>query len=145
MSKSRPSIEYKGRSLGIVLLVAAQLLIGFIHVVFGFWLLAATLTSSSVGFVGLSSAPVIYSIYTIVFSLFTLLFAYLLWLQNRWGWFSTFAVLIFVIVADSLTLLDLPSVPGIPKFAGYGEITYSVLVIIYLLQAHVRAKYGINL
>jgi hypothetical protein len=145
MNKLRPLIECKGRSLGVLLLVAAQLLIGFIHVAFGFWLLAATLTFSSVGFVGLSSAPIIYSVYTIVFSLFTLLFAYLLWLQNRWGWVGTFAVLVFVIVADSLTLLDLPSVPGIPKFAGYGEITYSVLVMIYLLQAHVRARYGINL
>jgi hypothetical protein len=145
MNKARPPIEYKGRSLGILLLVAAQLLIGFIHVAFGFWILTATLTSSSVGFVGLFSAPVIYSVYTIVFSLFTLLFGYLLWLRNRWGWVGTFAVLVFVIVADSLTLLDLPSVPGIPKFAGYGEITYSVLVIIYLLQAHVRTKYGINL
>jgi hypothetical protein len=145
MNKARPPIEYKGRSLGILLLVAAQLLIGFIHVAFGFWILTATLTSSSVGFVGLFSAPVIYSVYTIVFSLFTLLFGYLLWLRNRWGWVGTFAVLVFVIVADSLTLLDLPSVPGIPKFAGYGEITYGVLVMIYLLQAHVRTKYGINL
>jgi hypothetical protein len=39
----------------------------------------------------------------------------------------------------------LPSVPGIPKSAGFGEITYGVLVIIYLVQAHVRTKYGINL
>ena len=145
MNKPRPPIEYKGRSLGILLLVAAQLLIGFIHFAFGFWILAGTLTSSSVGFVGLSPAPIIYSVYTIVFSLLTLLFAYLVWLQNRWGWVGTFAVLVFVIVADSLTLLDLPSVPGIPKFAGFGEITYGVLVIIYLLQAHVRTKYGINL
>lgn len=144
MNKAHPPVEYKGRSLGIVFLVGAQLLVGFVHVVFGFWLLIATWTSSSVGFIGLSSAPVIYSVYTIVFSFLTLLFTVLLWWEKGWGWVGTFAVLVFVIVVDSLTLLDLPSVPGIPKFAGYGEITYSVLVILYLLQAHVRTKYGIN-
>jgi hypothetical protein len=144
MNKSRPPVEYKGRSLGVLLLVAAQLLIGVIHVAFGFWLLTATLASSSVGFVGLSSAPIVYSVYTIVFSLATLVLAYLLWLRNRWGWVGTFATLVFVIIADSLTLLDLPSVPGIPKFAGFGEITYGVLVIIYLVQAHARTEYGIN-
>ncbi|HTY75430.1 MAG TPA: hypothetical protein VMD05_07690, partial [Candidatus Nanoarchaeia archaeon] len=60
------------------------------------------------------------------------------------GWIGTFAVLLFVIAADSLTLLDLPSVPGIPKFACYGEITYSVIIMLYLMQAHVRKKYGIK-
>ena len=50
----------------------------------------------------------------------------------------------FLLSLDSLTLLDLPSVPGIPKFAGYGEITYSVIVLSYLLQSHIRAKYGIQ-
>lgn len=144
MNNAHPPVEYKGRSLGIVVLIAAQILVGLIHVVFGFWLLTATMASSSVGFIGLSSAPVIYSVYTIVFSLLTLLFAVLLWLQKRWGWIGTFAVLVFVIAADALTLLNFPSIPGIPKFAGYGEITYSALVILYLSQAHIRTKYGIN-
>ena len=144
MSKACPPIEYHGRSMGTIFLIAAQLLVGFIHVIFGFWLLTATLSSSSVGFIGLSSAADIYSIYTIIFGFLSLLFGVALWMQNRWGWVGTFAILFFVIIADSLTLLDLPSVPGIPKFAGYGEITYGVLVIIYLLQTHVRTKYGIN-
>ena len=130
--------------MGIVFLVVVQLLVGFIHVVFGFWLLIATWASSSVGFVGLSSTPVIYSVYTIFFGFLSLLFAILLWLQRRWGWVGTFVILVFVIVADSLTLLDLLSVLGLPKFAGYGEIAYSILVIIYLLQDHVRNKFGIN-
>ena len=145
MNKAHPPVEYKGRILGIVFLVGAQLSVGLVHVIFGFWLLIAIWASSSAGFLGLSSSPVIYSLYTIVFGFLTLLFAVLLWLQKGWGWIGTFAVLIFVLVADSLTLLDLPSVPGIPKIAGFGEITYSVIVILYLLQTHVRAKYRIDL
>ena len=144
MNNAHPPVEYKGRSLGIVFLIAAQVFVGFIHVVFGFWLLTATWIPSSVGIFGSSAAPDVYSVYTIVFGLLTLLFTVLLWLQKRWGWVGTFAVLVFVIVADSLTLLDLPSIPEIPKFAGYGEITYSILVTLYLFQAHVRTKYGIK-
>ena len=144
MKKAVSPFEYKGRTLGIVALVAVQVLIGFVHVVFGFWLLVASWAAPLVGVVGLSSASDIYSIYTVTFGFLTLLFAVPLWLQNRWGWFGTFTVLVFIVVADSLTLLDLPSIPGIPKFAGFGEITYSILVIAYLLQAHIRAKYKIS-
>jgi hypothetical protein len=71
------------------------------------------------------------------------MFASLLWLQSRWGWVGTVAVSVFVIAADSLTLLNLPSIPGIPKFAGFGEITYSIIVIVYLLQAHIKIAYRI--
>jgi len=144
MKKAVPPLEYKSRTLGIVALVSTQVLFGFIHVVFGFWLLFASRGAPFVGVVGLSSAGDIYSIYTVIFGFLTLLFAVPLWLQKRWGWFGTFAVLVFIVVADSLTLLDLPSIPGIPKFAGFGEITYSILVIAYLLQAHIRAKYKIS-
>ena len=101
MNNAHPPVEYKGRSLSIVFLIAAQVLVGLIHVVFGFWLLTATWISASVGIFGSSSAPDIYSVYTIVFGFLTLLFAVLLWLQKREGWVGTFAVLIFVIAADS--------------------------------------------
>lgn len=144
MSTTNRPTEYKGRILGIVFLIAAQLLVGFVHLIFGFWLLSSPSEASSIVIIGSLAAPEIYSIYTIIFSVLTLMFAALLWAQKRWGWIGTFGVLVFVIVADSLTLLDLPSVPGIPKFAGYGEITYSIFVIIYLLQNHVRIKYKIN-
>ena len=145
MSSSRrvPIPTYKGRSLGIVALVAAQVLVGAVHLFFGFWLASASGTLSIFGGANVSSD--IYNIYTIVFSLLTLFFAAGLWLQKRWGGVGTVAVLAFVIVADSLTLLNLPSVPGIPKFAGAGEITYGVLVILYLLQARIRAKYQIHI
>ena len=144
MNKAHAPVEYKGRIVGIAILVGAQLLVGFVHGIFGFWLLIATVTSSSAGLLSLSMTPVIYSVYTVVFSFSTLFFAYLLWMQKGMGWIGTFAVLLFVIAADSLTLLDLPSVPGIPKFACYGEITYSVIIMLYLMQAHVRKKYGIK-
>ena len=144
MDNAHPPITYKGRSLGIVLLTAAQTLVGFIHIVFGFWLLTAPRITPFVGNIGTSSSADIYSVYTIVFGFLTLLFAGLLWLQKRWGWVGTIAVLVFVIVADSLTLLDLPSVPGISKLACYGEITYSILVIFYFVQSRVRTKYRIN-
>jgi len=124
--------------------VAAQLLVGFIHVVFGFWFLSAPRVTPFAGILGSSSGPDIYSVYTVAFGLLTLIFAAPLWLEKRWGWIGTVAVAVFVIVADSLALLDLPSVPGIPKFAGFGEITYSILIILYLSQAHVRAKYKIH-
>jgi hypothetical protein len=143
MSTTHPPLEYKGRILGVVFLVAAQILVGFIHVIFGFWLLTSPLGAREVGVFGSLASSDIYNIYTIIFGVLTLVFAFLLWSQKRLGWIGTVTVLIFVIVADSLTLLDLPSIPGIPKFAGYGEITYSVLVTLYLLQKHVRAKYRI--
>jgi len=54
------------------------------------------------------------------------------------------ALMVFVVVADSLTLLDLPSIPGIPKSVGFGEIIYSILVMIYLLRGHTLAKFGIR-
>ena len=57
---------------------------------------------------------------------------------------GTVAIAVFVIAADAFTLLDLPSVPGIPKFAGYGEITYSILLLLYLMQNYIRAKYKIR-
>ena len=132
--KQTPVITYRGRSLGIVLLTAAQIFIGAIHVFFGLLLL---------GFENLSfiQATVVYDVYTIIFGLLTVVFAVFIWQGKKTGWIGTIAISLFVIAADSLTLLDLPSIPGIPKFAGFGEITYSVLIIIYLCTRQVREKY----
>ena len=139
--KHPPTIMFKGRYLGVAVLVAAQAIIGFIHVIFGFWLLFA-LTAPLAGIA--SFGPNIYSVYTVVFGFLTLGLAGLLWLQNRWGWVGTMTVLFFVIAADSLTLLNLPSIPGIPKFAGFGEITYRIIVLLYLLQTNVKTAYRIR-
>lgn len=143
MKTTQPQIEYKGRSLGILFLTGAQVLIGFIHFVSGFWLLYAPRTEAF-GILSTTSDPIIYSIYTIMFGFLTLLFAALLWFQKTTGWAGTFLVLAFIIVVDLLTLLDLPSIPGIPKLAGYGEITYSSIVLLYLLKKGVREKYLIS-
>ena len=82
-----------------------------------------------------------YDVYTLIFGLLYLLFAVLIWQGKKAGWVDTIAVSLFVIVADSLTLLDLPSIPGIPKFAGFTEIGYSVIVVAYLCSRNVRRKY----
>ena len=122
-----PPPSFRGRNFGITVLVFAQYIISVIHV--------------SLGLVLFFASPDIYSVYTIIFGVPVAVFAYSLWNGKKLGWIGTVAVSIFVIIVDSLTLLNLPSIPGIPKFAGFGEITYSVLILVYLLQAHVRAKY----
>ena len=122
--------SFRGRYFGVAALVAAQYAIGALHFGAGIALLVLGI-------------PEIYSVYTVIFSVLVIVFAYGMWKTMRIGWIGTVAVSIFVISADSLALLDLPTIPGIPKFAGFGEITYSVIAIIYLLQSHVRAKYKI--
>lgn len=132
--KQTPIITYKGRSLGIVVLTVAQLFIGAIHLFFGLLLLVFENIS-------LLQATTAYDVYTFTFGLLTLVFAVFFWQGKKWGWVGTVAVSLFVIVADSLTLLDLPSIPGIPKFPALTEIVYSLLVVLFLLQSGVRSKY----
>jgi hypothetical protein len=137
MSKKQlPIITFKGRTIGTVILVVSQLIIGAIHAVFGLLLIA---------YENLSFLPTtaVYDVYTFIFGLLVLVFAVLIWQNKKVGWIGTIAVSLFVIAADSLTLLDLPSIPGIPKFAGFTEIAYSILVVGYLLQPKVRRKYSI--
>jgi len=132
---------YKGRILGIVVLAVAQFTIGVMHGFSGFLLLFA---SPSTTFILSAQLPEIYSIYTLAFGLLTLIFTYGIWLGRSWGWNGTVAVSIFVIVADALTLLNLLSIPGIPKLAAATEIVYSLMVLLYLSQTHVRAKYKVS-
>jgi vacuolar-type H+-ATPase subunit I/STV1 len=133
MSKKPPMVIYRGRSLGIVILTVAQLVIGIIHTFFGLMLLVYENFSIS--------ATAAYDVYTFVFGLFALFFAVLFWRKNKAGWIGTVAVSLFVIAADFLTLLNLPSIPGIPKFPAITEIGYSLLVVFYLFQGGVRKKY----
>lgn len=129
---TRPALPtFKGRSLGITTLTVLQLIIGVIHVFFGFWLLAS---SQVIVDVSSQTSNMIYSVYTIIFGLSTTIFAFGIWLQKKWGSYGTIATALFVIVVDSLTLLDLPSIPGVPKFAAGTEIIYSLIVLIYLLS-----------
>lgn len=130
--------EFKGRFLGIAVLVAVQLVIGFIHGIFGFTMLASSFSVSA-----FSITQMIYSIYTTTYGLLTLFFTYLVWEHNRLGWMGTFVISLFVIIADTLTLLNLLTVLGIPEFAAFGEIPYSTIVIVYLFKPNVKAKYSI--
>jgi uncharacterized membrane protein (DUF2068 family) len=73
-----------------------------------------------------------YNLYTVFFGLAALLFAFGLWIGKGWGWFGTVSTLTFVVIADALTLLNLASIPGIPKFAAVAEIIYGLIVLLYL-------------
>jgi hypothetical protein len=127
VSKKPELPTFHGRSLGITALTAAQLLIGIIHIISGAVLFA---------FENFSALPVTaaYDIYTFVYGLLILVFAVYLWKGKKAGWIGTIAVSLFVIAADALTLLDLLSVPGIPKAPAFAEIAYSVVVVAYLMQ-----------
>ena len=138
MSGKQPpitSLTYKGRSFGIIVLTAAQLLIGTIHLVIGLALLAAQLSAGT--------GSLAYAVYTVLFGALIVVFAGLIWRSKKAGWVGTVAVSLFVITADTLTVLGLSSVPGIPSFAAPTEIGYSLLVIIYLSLPHVRKKFGV--
>jgi len=133
MSNKRPPLFYKGRSLGIVILTVAQLFIGVIHFLFGLLLLASEAP--------IMQATVSYDVYTLVFAVLVIVFAGYIWQGKSAGWIGTIAVLLFVIAADSLVVLNLPSIPGLPKFAAPTEIIYGLVVVLYLLQSGIRKKY----
>jgi hypothetical protein len=125
----KPPLIY-GRTIGVVALTVAQLIIGVIHVFSGALLFA---------YEDLSHLPATaaYDIYTLVYGVFVLVFAVYFW-RGKWiGWVGTVAVSVFVIVADSMTLLDLPSIPGIPKGPAAAEIIYSLIVVAYLLKKQI--------
>lgn len=133
MSKKGTIPTYKGRIIGILILTSAQLFVGAIHVFFGFLLLSFEPF--------LMNATVAYDIYTITFGLLISLFAVLIWSVKKMGWIGTIIVSSFVIAVDILSVLNLPSIPGIPKFAAPGEIGYSIIIIFYMLQGYVRKIY----
>jgi hypothetical protein len=134
MTKTIKPPTFRGKSLGITTLTVAQLLIGVIHIFSGALLF---------GFENFSALPATaaYDMYTLMYGLLILVFAIFFWQGKKAGWIGTALVCLFVIVADSLAVLDLPSIPGIPKGPAFAEITYSLLVIFYLLQLNVREKY----
>ena len=139
MNKPIENINVRGRFLGIFILATVQSLIGFIHISFG----VVLLLGSYVPVASFSTAPLIYNSYTLVFGLLTVFFTYLFWKGKQSGWIGTVAVSLFVTVVDTLALFDLFNFLGIPKTAGLGEIPYSLIILFYLLQNHVRLKYSI--
>ncbi len=133
-------VTVRGRFLGIAVLVVVQFIVGIIHVIFGFALL-----SGRFSFASYSTMSMVYTVYTLVYGWLILFFAYLLWTGKRSGWIGTVAVSLFVILVDTLAVLGLSNVLGIPspKVVAIGEIPFSILVLIYLLQHHVKSKYSI--
>ena len=138
MKKPDTAATFKGRFLGVALLVGAQFFVGITHVVVGFIMFL-----SGFSLAAFSVTPLIYSVYTLAYGCLTLLFAYLLWIGEPLGWLGTVGVSLFVIVMDILTVLDVLHLLGIPRVAAIGEVPFSLIVLAYLVQVHVRSKYGV--
>ena len=139
MKKPPKTITVRGRFLGIAILVAIQLINGIIHTFSGL----ALLLGSYIPIASSSNSPSILSFYTLTCGILTIVFTYLLWKGKRLGWIGSVATLSFVIIADILTIFDLISFLCVVKTAGIGEIPYCIIIIIYLIQDHVRSKYRI--
>ncbi len=135
MSGKPTPISFKSRSLGILLLTVAQTAVGLIHIFSGLLLLTYELNTGT-------QVSLPYDIYTLVFGVLVLVFAVYIWKQSKIGWAGTIAVSAFVIIADGLAVLGLPSIPGIPQAPATTEILYSVWVIAYLLLPHVRHRFS---
>jgi hypothetical protein len=129
---------YKGRRIGIVILTTVQLLIGGIHMFFGALLLAF----EDFNFI---RATISYDIYTIVFGILVTGFAFLIWQGKMAGWLGTISISVFVSIVDTLTLLDLPSIPGIPKAPAFAEIAYSLIIIFYLSRKNIMQHFGLKM
>ena len=139
MKRTEKVVTFKGRFFGIAVLVVIQLINGIIHTFSGL----ALLLGSYIPMASSSNAPSIFSFYTLTYGILTIVFTYLLWKGKRLGWIGTVAVSSFVIIADILTIFDLITFLGVVKTAGIGEIPYCIVIIIYLIQTHVRSKYSI--
>jgi hypothetical protein len=92
-----------------------------------------------------STFPFTYSVYTFIYGLLTLFFNYFVWIGKRFGWIGTVAVSLFIIVVDSIAVFDIANFLGIPSplVAAIGEIPFSLLIFVYLMQKHVMSKYNI--
>ena len=104
---------------------------------FGFWLL--TSSQSITSFFSMETST-IYGIYTIAFGFGAAILGYGIWLERNWGSFGTIALSLLVIIIDSLAVLDLPTIPGVPKFAALTEMLYSIVVSAYLLELKIKTN-----
>ncbi|MBT8171459.1 hypothetical protein KJN74_01115 [Candidatus Bathyarchaeota archaeon] len=137
MVNNKKIVEIKGHFLGVFVLLFVQFMIGIIHIVYGIVMITGNFS------VAFSLEPLNYSVYTFAYGLFSFLFSYHLWSGKRSGWIGTVGVSLFVIFADLLAVLGMFNVLGIPPIAAIGEIPFSILVLVYLLQDHVKSKYNI--
>ena len=131
MPRSNTQLIVKNRNFGIFVLVTIQVILGLIHLFFG-------LTFSS-------TVPRTYNVYTIVYGSFTLVFSYLIWKGKRLGWMGIVAIAVFIIIIDILAVFEISNLLHIPapKEVAIGEIPFSILVLVYLFQKHIRSKYRI--
>jgi len=137
MKKPIENINVRERFLGVFILVIVQSLVGLIHIFLGSVMILGTSVAPY------STSSLIYSYYTLAFGLLTLFFTILLWAGKRLGWIGTVAIFLFVTIADTIAFFSLFNVLGIPKIAGLGEIPYSLIILCYLLQSHIKLKYAI--
>ncbi len=114
--------SFKGRYLGVLILVLVQFLVGAIHAGIGLGLIFG-------GF-----GEFVYSVYTFLYGIFIIIFAYGLWLGRRTGWVGTTLVSLFVILVDVSVVLNVSIIPGVPRSAAFGEIVYSLVALLYLFQ-----------
>ena len=137
----RPSkvITFRGRFLGIGVLVVIQCINGIFHTFYG----VASLLGEYIPFATSSTELLIYNYYTLAYGILTVFFIYLFWKGKRSGWIGTVAVALFVTIVYTLILFEFLYVPGIAKTAAIVGIPFNVLVLVYLLQNHIRSKYGI--
>ena len=137
----RPSkvATFRGRFLGIVVLVVVQFINGIVHTVIGF----TALLDSYVPGAFVSIEALIFNYYTLFFGILTILFTYLFWTGKRLGWIGTVTISLSAILVDVLSLFDLINVPRISKNAGIVGIPFNLLILVYVLQYHVRSKYHI--
>ena len=141
MKRPIEKIKVKGRFLGIFVLVIIQFLVGFIHIFLGSILLLGIHLSS---IVLSSTSQMVYSLYTLIYGILVTVFTYLFWKEKRTGWIGTAAISIFIIIVDILAIFDLLNFLSIPKMAGLGEIPYSLFVLFYLFEHHIRLQYKIE-
>lgn len=137
MNKKRTITTFRNRYLGVIVLVVIQLIVGFIHIFFG-----VSMFVDNFFIANITTPPTTYySMYTLFYGILTFVFTYLFWTGRRSGWIGIILVSLFVIAADTLTFFNFLTILGIPKIAVIGEIPFSILIVVYLFQNHVRSKY----
>lgn len=140
MKKPKKVVAFQGRFLGIAVLVVVQFIVGIIHIISGFAMLSGNYWVATY-----SILPMVYTVYTLAYGWLTLFFVFLMWAGKRSVWIGAVSVSLFVIIVDILAVLGLSNVLGIPipKVAAIGEVPFSILVLMYLLQHHVRSEYNV--
>lgn len=140
MNRTELPPSFKGEHFGVLILVIAQAVVGVIHVASGLILLLAQ-GMLPIPFI---SVNVVYAVYTFLYGLMTTVSTYGLWQGSNWGWKGNIIISFFVIVVDVFSVLNIPLIAGVPKFAAVGEIPYSLVVVIYLIQPNVRRIFAEN-